>query len=560
MFRDIKLTQKIFFIFILMIVLIMNSWAFTFTTVLDFRDSFDVVRQYSFPSIVTTSQLKDDVHVALLGVYNYIATGDEASKTVYKERFNSAIETEYQLFQLSQTATDFEFTQQFNDKLLAVYNAADDLVNLYENDPADPTVAEKLTELNMKRDAFNDFVASEITNQISQQVDTADNEISQTVSQIQLYLIGISALVLVIVVFVILFISNNITKPVKALTKAAQEFGKGHFKKVQITRNDELGLFAKTFNTMAENIQASQHALEEELEKTKELDRQKSEFLSIAAHQLRTPMAGIRWVSQMLYDGDMGTMTDEQKHHLGNALENINRMISLINDLLDITKIEEQRFKYKFVVTDIVKICRDQVEALAELAKGSNVTVKVLHEPAGEILAEVDVEKLSLAVNNLIDNAIKYSPKDSTVEVGVIKHGSNVHCYVKDHGLGIPKSSQSEVFTKFFRAPNVLKVITEGSGLGLFLVKDIIVKHEGKIWFESAEGTGTTFFIDLPVAQPKTDARPTLTSLTDDSVPSAQSPSWGDQTQRSPCPPLAFVISWWLPPYVEWVEPCIGPE
>jgi signal transduction histidine kinase len=525
MFRDIKLTQKIFFIFILMIVLIMNSWAFTFTTVLDFRDSFDVVRQYSFPSIVTTSQLKDDVHVALLGVYNYIATGDEASKTVYKERFNSAIETEYQLFQLSQTATDFEFTQQFNDKLLAVYNAADDLVNLYENDPADPTVAEKLTELNMKRDAFNDFVASEITNQISQQVDTADNEISQTVSQIQLYLIGISALVLVIVVFVILFISNNITKPVKALTKAAQEFGKGHFKKVQITRNDELGLFAKTFNTMAENIQASQHALEEELEKTKELDRQKSEFLSIAAHQLRTPMAGIRWVSQMLYDGDMGTMTDEQKHHLGNALENINRMISLINDLLDITKIEEQRFKYKFVVTDIVKICRDQVEALAELAKGSNVTVKVLHEPAGEILAEVDVEKLSLAVNNLIDNAIKYSPKDSTVEVGVIKHGSNVHCYVKDHGLGIPKSSQSEVFTKFFRAPNVLKVITEGSGLGLFLVKDIIVKHEGKIWFESAEGTGTTFFIDLPVAQPKTDARPTLTSLTDDSVPSAQSPS-----------------------------------
>ncbi len=529
MFRDIKLTQKIFFIFILMIVVIMNSWAFTFTTVLDFRDSFDLVRQYSFPSIVTTSQLKDDVHVALLGVYNYVATGDEASKTTYKERFNSAIETEYQLFQLSQTATDFEFTQQFNEKLLTVYTAADELVSIYEHDPTDPSVAQKLSELNDKRDAFNDFVSAEITTQISQQVDTADSEISNTVSQIQLYLIGVSALVLVIIIFVIVFISNNITKPVKALTQAAQEFGKGHFKKVSITRNDELGLFAKTFNTMAENIQASQHALEEELEKTKELDRQKSEFLSIAAHQLRTPMAGIRWVSQMLYDGDMGTMTDEQKHHLGNALENINRMISLINDLLDITKIEEQRFKYKFVVTDLVKLCRDQVEALSELAKGGSVTVHVIHEPAGEILAEIDVEKLSLAINNLIDNAIKYSPKGGVVEIGVMKHGSIVHCYVKDHGLGIPKSSQTEVFTKFFRAPNVLKVITEGSGLGLFLVKDIITKHEGKIWFESVEGTGTTFFFDLPIAQPKTDARPTLTSLpeqtADASAPSAQSPS-----------------------------------
>ncbi len=512
MFRDIKLTQKIFFIFILMIILVMNSWAFTFTTILDFRDSFDTVRQYSFPSIVTTSKLKDDVHVALLGVYNYVITGDETSKTLYKQRFNSAIETEYSLFQLSQTATDFEFTQQFNDKLLTVYNAADALVNLYESNPNDPAVKEQLDQLNTSRDAFNQFVASEITTQITQQVDLADNEITRTVNNIQLYLVGISALVLIIIVFVVTFISNNITKPVRALTKAAQEFGKGNFHKVPVTRNDELGLFAKTFNTMAENIQASQSALQEELIKTQELDRQKSEFLSIAAHQLRTPMAGIRWVSQMLYDGDMGKMTEEQTHHLGNALENINRMINLINDLLDVTKIEEQKFKYKFVMTDLVQIFRDQIERLSELANGSHITIQLSHEPAGSILAAVDVEKLSLAINNLIDNAIKYSKKDSTVEISLSKHGNLVHCYVKDHGLGIPKQSQAEVFTKFFRAPNVLKVITEGSGLGLFLVKDIVLKHEGKIWFESEEGTGTTFFFDLPVTQPTTDVHPSLAS------------------------------------------------
>lgn len=506
MFRDIKLTQKIFLIFILMIVLVMNSWAFTFTTVLDFQDTFTDVRQYSFPSVVLTSELKDDVHLALLSVYTYITTGDEASKTLYQERFTKAIQTEYDLFQLSQTNTDFEFTQQFNDKLLAVYNQADQLVTQYEQDPADPVVKDQLTVLNTTRDEFNSFVETEITNQISSQIDAANSSISGTVRTIQLYLVGVSALVLLIIVLVAAFISNNITKPIRILTKAAQEFGKGHFQKVTIQRNDELGLFAKTFNTMAENIQASQVALQEELEKTKQLDRQKSEFLSIAAHQLRTPMSGIRWVSQMLYDGDMGDMSKEQKHHLGNALENINRMINLINDLLDVTKIEEQKFNYTFVVTDVVAIIKEQMKQLANLAKESGVTMQLSYEPVGEMLAEVDIEKMSLALNNILDNAIKYSQKGGAVEIHLSKHGQLIHGYVKDHGLGIPTKSQPEVFTKFFRAPNILKVVTEGSGLGLFLTKDIIGKHDGKVWFESTEGTGTTFFFDFPIAQRRVDA------------------------------------------------------
>lgn len=513
MFRYFKLTQKIFFIFVLMIVLVMNSWAFTFTTVLDFQDSFATVQQYSFPSVVLTSELKDDVHIALLAVYNYLATGEPASKTVYQERFTEAIRAEYALFQLSQTSTDFEFTQQFNEKLLAIYNQAEELVTLYEQNPDDAAVRDKLATLNTTRDDFNSFVETEITNQISSQIDQANATITSTVNTIQLYLVGVSALVLLIIVFVAAFISTNITKPIRTLTQAAQDFGKGEFHKVTIHRNDELGLFAKTFNTMAANIQASQKALEEELTKTKELDRQKSEFLSIAAHQLRTPMAGIRWVSQMLYDGDMGELNKEQKHHLTNALENINRMINLINDLLDVTKIEEQKFNYKLEVVDLVAVVQEQIQQLANLAKELKITVQFSAEPVGEIPAEVDVEKMRLAINNLIDNAIKYSKPGGVVEVNISKHGSLVHGYVKDHGVGIPTKSQSEVFTKFFRGPNILKMVTEGSGLGLFLVKDIITKHEGRVWFESQEGVGTTFFFDLPIAQAKSDARPTLPSL-----------------------------------------------
>ncbi|EKD75952.1 MAG: integral membrane sensor signal transduction histidine kinase [uncultured bacterium] len=507
MLKELKLTQKIFFIVIIMLFLVLNSWAFTLTTVLDFRDSFSNIRQYSLPSVVTTSKLKDHVHIALLAVYNYIATGNENSKTAYQTEFTAAIQNEYELFQLSKTATDFAFTQQFNDKLLAIYSAADELVQLYENNPNDPAVKQKLTELNTLRDSFNAFLQTEITAQISTQVDEANTSITDTVQLIEYYLIGVGILVILIVIFAIRFISNNITKPVGVLTEAAQLFGKGRFKKINIERRDELGLFAQTFNSMATNIQASQTALQEELTKTKELDRQKSEFLSIAAHQLRTPMSGIRWAAQMIYDGDMGKLNEEQKHHLGNALENMSRMVGLINDLLDVTKIEEQKFNYKFEKHNLVSIVREQIAELTTLAKENNITVELTTVPTDDITLLVDKEKISLAMNNLIDNAIKYSHKDGKVEIHLAAAATGICGYVRDHGLGIPKKLQTEVFTKFFRGSNILKVVTEGSGLGLFLVKDIIVKHDGNITFKSEENVGTTFNFTLPYEQ-KTQTNP----------------------------------------------------
>lgn len=484
-----------------MIFLILNSWAFTFTTVLDFRDSFAEIKEYSLPSVVTTSELKDHLHIALLSVYNYVATGDVDSKTTYENEFTAAIQTEYELFQLSQSATDFAFTQQFNEKLLAVYTAADELVSLYEADSDDPAVAQKLTELNTLRDNFNAFLQTEITSQISSQIEEANTNITDTVQSIQYYLIGVALLIVLIIIFSIRFISSNITKPVSRLTKAAEAFGKGKFYKVDIERRDELGLFAQTFNRMGTDIQASQAALEEELAKTKELDRQKSEFLSIAAHQLRTPMAGIRWASQMIYDGDMGKLNEEQKHHLGNALDNMTRMVNLINDLLDVTKIEEQKFNYKFEKHNLVSLVREQMNQLSGLAKENNITVELTAVPTDDITAQVDKEKISLAINNLIDNAIKYSHKDGTVEIHLEGMASGIAGYVRDHGLGIPKKSQAEVFTKFFRGSNILKVVTEGSGLGLFLVRDIIMKHDGSIRFESEENVGTTFYFTLPYEQ-----------------------------------------------------------
>ncbi|MBI2415154.1 MAG: HAMP domain-containing histidine kinase [Candidatus Kerfeldbacteria bacterium] len=502
--KNLKLTQKIFFIFVLLLFLVVNSWAFTFTTILDLQDSFSEVEEYAFPSVITTAKLKDKVHIALLSVYNYLSTGNAANKTKYQEEFSAAIQLEYDLFGLSQTSTDFEFTQQFNNKLTAIYKAADNLIKLYEASPTDAALSDQLNQLNSLRDDFNTFLETQVTDQISTQIETVSSGIRDTARTILIYVVGVAAIIVLVVIWLIVFISNNITKPVVQLTKAAQAFGQGHFERVDLQRNDELGLFAKTFNVMAENIQASQRALQAELEKTKELDRQKSDFLSIAAHQLRTPMSGIRWATTMLYDGDMGVMSDEQKHHLGNTIENINRMIRLINDLLDVTKIEEQKFKYKFVEQDILPIFNETIKRHEQTAKAKPVNIMFRSKPAtGPLLVSCDKEKIELMLNNLLDNAIKYSKPNDTITIEVNEVTDGVNGFVHDTGLGIPKKSHHEVFSKFFRGPNILKVVTEGSGLGLFIVKDIVEKHEGKIWFESEENVGTTFYFHLPKHQVK---------------------------------------------------------
>lgn len=500
--RDLKLTQKIFFIFVLMIFLVANSWAFTFTTIIDFQRSFSTVESYAFPSVIVTSRLKDEVHVAMLSVYDYVATGNVTSKTNYEAAFDAAVRSEYELFTLSQSDKDFIFTQTFNEKLNEIIATTEALVAEYELQPDSLEVTKKIQEMNLLRDNFNIFLESEITNQISQQIESTNANINDTANSIRLYLFGVAIVIVLIIIFVIVFISNNITKPVATLTAAAQAFGKGDFKKVYLKRNDELGLFADTFNTMAENIQASQQALQAELEKTKQLDQQKSEFLSIAAHQLRTPMAGIRWVTGMLYEGDMGELNKEQKHHLSNALENINRMVNLINDLLDVTKIEEQRFKYHFEKSNFAEIVSAVIKRFSNAAKEKNVSFD-LQQPSTPIMIEVDQEKIEIVLSNLIDNGIKYSKKDDVIEIILSKNTNQLSCTVQDHGIGIPKDAQDRVFSKFFRGQNVLKVVTDGSGLGLFMVKDIVLKHNGDITFSSEENVGTQFTFTLPLHQPR---------------------------------------------------------
>jgi signal transduction histidine kinase len=236
-----------------------------------------------------------------------------------------------------------------------------------------------------------------------------------------------------------------------------------------------------------------------DITRDKLIEKLKTEFVSVAAHQLRTPLSAIKWTLRMILDGEVGEITDEQREFLEKTYEANERMILLINDLLNVAKIEEGRYFYRAYLTDLEPIVKSMVDYYQEEAKRKNIKLEFVKMSDYFPRVMIDPEKIKLAIQNLLDNALHYTPKGGSVTVTLIHGDKDVLCSIKDNGVGIPKSQQSRVFTKFFRAENVIRMQTEGSGLGLFIAKNIIEAHNGKIWFESEEGKGTTFYFSLPI-------------------------------------------------------------
>lgn len=229
-----------------------------------------------------------------------------------------------------------------------------------------------------------------------------------------------------------------------------------------------------------------------------ELDAAKSDFISVAAHQLRTPLTGIKWSYTALLDPKTGPLNEEQKQLLQNGFAGITNVVELVNDLLNVSHLEEGKYEFKFERQSLLPIAQHALAGLKLVADEKKITLFSKIPTSGLPDINMDGEKMGLAIANVLDNAIKYTPEGGRIDFSISQERGLVKIVVQDSGIGIPKSQKGRLFTKFFRADNAVGVQTSGTGLGLYMVKKIIDRHNGKITVDSAEGKGSTFIITIP--------------------------------------------------------------
>jgi PAS domain S-box-containing protein len=234
----------------------------------------------------------------------------------------------------------------------------------------------------------------------------------------------------------------------------------------------------------------------------KELDKMKSDFVSNVSHELRTPLTSIKGSVDNMLDGLTGLLNEKQVRYLSRIKSNTDRLSRLINDLLDLSRIEAGRVEVRPATLPLTALAEEVTEHLKHLAAGKLIRVEVL-SPDPEVTVWADRDKVTQVLVNLIGNAVKFTPQDGKVTVALEKSGTDyIRISVADTGPGILPEEKSKIFSKFYQVANIDKQKPKGSGLGLAISKALVEMHGGKIWVESEVGKGSTFHFTLPAQQP----------------------------------------------------------
>lgn len=244
--------------------------------------------------------------------------------------------------------------------------------------------------------------------------------------------------------------------------------------------------------------------------KEMEIDRAKTEFVSLASHQLKTPLTAISWLSEALLRGTGGTLQPDQKKYTTNIQEAAGRMIAMVNDLLNVSRIETDTLSIRPETLDVVALMESVLDEQRHTADAKKVTVEFTHAEGIPQLS-ADPQLLRMIFQNLLSNAIKYTPESGAVscDMSLAEAGRElIFLKVKDSGIGIPKAEQPRIFEKLHRASNAQNLVPDGTGLGLYLVKTILDRVGGGVSFESEEGKGTTFFATIPLQWKKSGDKP----------------------------------------------------
>ncbi|MCL5435815.1 MAG: HAMP domain-containing histidine kinase [Patescibacteria group bacterium] len=230
-------------------------------------------------------------------------------------------------------------------------------------------------------------------------------------------------------------------------------------------------------------------------------EKLKTDFVTLSSHQLRTPLSAIKWFIEILLTQRAGKLNKKQIDYIKEIQRSNERAIALVNDLLQVSRVQEGKLHLDTAEADLAQLVEEAVDAHRSLMTNNNISfhLEIINGPLPIIV--VDRVKIRRVISNLLNNAVKYTPRGGSVRVVVKKEPRELVCSFSDTGVGIPVDEQEQLFQRFFRGSNVSKIQPDGTGLGLYIAKSLVEAHKGKIWFESEEGKGTTFYLSLPTTR-----------------------------------------------------------
>lgn len=279
-----------------------------------------------------------------------------------------------------------------------------------------------------------------------------------------------------------------------------------------IFRLEEIRSFALT---LEKEVNDATKELRASNAKLLEMDSAKDEFVSMASHQLRTPLTSVKGYLSMVLEGDAGNITPMQRQLLEEAFTSSERMVHLIGDFLNVSRLQTGKFVIDTHAVNLAEVVSQEVEGMRQIAATHDIKLQCKVLKSCPVLY-LDEGKMRQVIMNFIDNAIYYSPEGTTVKVNLGSEDGDLVLRIVDHGMGVPKEVQAKLFTKFFRAENARKQRPDGTGIGLYLAKRIIDGHKGKLVFESELDKGSTFGFRLPIKRlstPPKDTAETVASL-----------------------------------------------
>ena len=458
-------------------------------------------------------RLKGEISNSLRAAVNYLNEQEAQYKDIYSGLYFDMKKYVNRYRNLSTGNRDLAFAKEMEEGLDRFNTNALDII-----DSHDRIVKDTGWTLVKLQDDLKDRLAKAVEAEIGQIEDNKEG-LTKRITTINILIFFIIGVVAFIALFVIFYTKRSITNPIQKLYDGAEIIGGGNLDyRLDIKTGDEIQDLAEGFNTMAGELKGLYTNLEnkvkertaqlaeanqtlvfkkDELEKInlklKELDRMKSDFVANVVHELRTPLTIIKGNIDTIEKGYAGKVLPKQKEILGDVFRVSNRLARLVNDLLDLSKIESGKMKLDIEDVDIIEVAKEVTEGFERLAVDKKVGLKK-DLPSRAVIIKADRDKLTQVFVNLMGNALKFTDKGD-VAVKIIELQDEVQVEVQDTGPGMTKEEVEKIFDKFVR---VVAEKKEGTGLGLPIAKDIIGLHKGRIRVESEPGKGSTFIFNLP--------------------------------------------------------------